>query len=159
MFIISLIWLKGVSLLVIDPYYGSAIEAVQNSQTLISIAEANDPSQPRMALCGSGTRKNCVVDGDTIWLRGQKIRIADVDAPEVGQPRCDFEYQLGVRAAEKLINLLNRGSWSVERRGTRDEDVFGRKLRVLTRDGRSIGDMLVTDGLAREWTGQRKTWC
>ena len=32
--------------------------------------------------CHVGGGYNCVVDGDTIWLNGQKIRIADIDTPE-----------------------------------------------------------------------------
>ncbi len=31
-------------------------------------------------------RRTCVVDGDTIWLEGVKIRIADIDTPEISQP-------------------------------------------------------------------------
>lgn len=33
--------------------------------------------------CMNGSRKACVVDGDTIWLDGKKIRVADIDTPEV----------------------------------------------------------------------------
>ena len=38
-------------------------------------------------LCGSGTRLNCVVDGDTFWMSGEKIRIADIDTPELSPAR------------------------------------------------------------------------
>ena len=31
--------------------------------------------------------------------------------------------------------------------------------RVVTRDGRSLGDRLVAEGLARTWTGRRQPWC
>lgn len=134
-------------------------EAVQSILTVADFHEANDPSQPQMALCGSGVRQTCVVDGDTIWLRGEKIRVADIDTPEVGQPKCDYEYQLGMRATYRLRDLLNEGPFSVERIGSRDEDGYGRKLRVLTRNGRSIGDMLVSEGLARTWSGRREPWC
>ena len=33
----------------------------------------------------------------------------------------------------------------------RDEDRYGRKLRVVVRNGRSLGDQLVSEGLARTW--------
>lgn len=118
-----------------------------------------DPHQPQMALCGHGSRVSCVVDGDTIWLRGTKIRVADIDTPEVSSPRCQSEYALGMRATYRLRDLLNEGPWSVEQVGMRDEDRHGRKLRVLTRRGQSIGDMLVAEGLARTWTGRRQPWC
>ena len=40
-----------------------------------------------------------------------------------------------------------------------DEDRYGRKLRIVTRGGRSLGDVLVEEGLARTWTGRRLPWC
>lgn len=134
-------------------------EAVQSIQSFASFSEARDPEQPRMELCGPGVRQTCVVDGDTIWLRGEKIRVADIDTPEVSEPRCDYEYQLGMRATYRLQDILNEGPFSVERVGSRDEDGYGRKLRVLTRNGQSIGDMLVAEGVARTWSGRREPWC
>ena len=41
----------------------------------------------------------------------------------------------------------------------RDEDRYGRKLRIVTRDGRSLGGQLVAEGLARPWEGRRRGWC
>ena len=125
----------------------------------VSQPVAADTQQPQMSICGAEVRRTCVVDGDTIWLRSEKIRIADIDTPEVSQPRCEFEYQLGMKATYRLRDLLNEGPWSVVPIGNRDEDDYGRKLRVLTRDGQSIGDMLVTEGLAQSWTGRREPWC
>jgi len=127
-------------------------------QQLVAFAQS-DANQPAMALCGEGKRVSCVVDGDTIWLRGDKIRVADIDTPEVGEPQCDAEYQLGMRATYRLRDLLNEGPWSVEPIGNRNTDQYGRKLRVLTRAGQSIGDMLVSEGLARTWSGRREPWC
>jgi micrococcal nuclease len=43
--------------------------------------------------------------------------------------------------------------------GGRDEDRYGRKLRTIARGGRSLGDMLVAEGLARRWDGGRRSWC
>lgn len=119
----------------------------------------SDSQHPKLALCGEGQRVSCVVDGDTIWLHGEKIRIADIDTPEVSEPRCDSEYQLGLQATYRLRDLLNQGPWSLEPIGSRDTDDYGRSLRILTRNGHSIGDMLVQEGLARTWTGRREPWC
>lgn len=129
------------------------------NQPPFGLSSGSDTSQPSMALCSDSQRYSCVVDGDTIWLRGEKIRIADIDTPEVSEPRCDAEYRLGMRATHRLRDLLNAGPWSVEPIGNRDTDGYGRSLRVLTRNGRSIGDMLVAEGLARTWTGRREPWC
>lgn len=37
---------------------------------------------------------------------------------------------------------------------SRDEDRYGRKLRVLVRNGRSLGDILVSEGLAWRERGE-----
>lgn len=108
--------------------------------------------------CGSGARYNCVVDGDTLWLEGEKIRIADINTPEVSSPECAREAQLGAQATDRLIALLNEGAFSLET-VDRDVDRYGRKLRIVTRSGESLGSVLVDDGLAEEWKGRRKSWC
>lgn len=112
----------------------------------------------RIGHCGV-IRRTCVVDGDTFWLNGQKIRVADIDTPEVSQPQCAAEKALGHRATERLVSLLNEGPFELSPIGNRDQDQYGRKLRVVTRHGRSLGDQLVSEGLARTWTGRRKPWC
>jgi len=106
-----------------------------------------------------GLTKACVVDGDTIWLYGQKIRIADIDTPEVSEPRCSSELDLGNRPTERLLGLINEGPFELKGWPGRDADRYGRKLRVLVRDGRSLGDILVSEGLARTWSGRREPWC
>jgi micrococcal nuclease len=108
-------------------------------------------------LC-NGTGWNCVVDGDTFRQNGKKIRIADIDAPEVHDFKCSSEKQLGDRATERLRELLSAGPFELAPID-RDEDVYGRKLRVVLRDGRSLGEQLVEEGLARRWTGSRRSWC
>lgn len=110
-------------------------------------------------LCHTGARINCVVDGDTIWLNGEKIRIADIDTPETHSPRCAREADLGDRATRRLHALLNSGPFTVEPYGERNTDRYGRQLRVMTRDGQSLGQVLVEEGLARPWDGERRPWC
>lgn len=109
-------------------------------------------------ICGSGARETCVVDGDTFWLKGEKIRLSDIDAPEISEPKCASERALGERAKHRLTALLNMGPFGLKR-GVRDEDRFGRKLRTVYRNGESLGSLLVTEGLAREWSGRREPWC
>src|SRR3546814_9595922 len=72
-----------------------------------------ETSSPRFELCGM-TRRTCVVDGDTFWLEGEKIRIADIDTPEISEPKCDAEYQLGMKATHRLRDLLNEGAFRSE---------------------------------------------
>lgn len=124
---------------------------------------ARRPSGTPMAaghfgLCFTGGGTDCVVDGDTFWIDGEKVRVADIDAPKTHPPRCAEEARLGNAATERLQELLNAGPVSlvpIER----DVDRYGRKLRIVERDGRSLGGMLVREGLARRWGGRREPWC
>lgn len=108
--------------------------------------------------CGM-IRRNCVIDGDTFWLDGRKVRIADIDTPEISEPKCPSEYERGMQAKHRLQEILNAGPIELEPIPGRDKDQYGRDLRVVVRDGRSIGDQLVSEGLARTWTGRREPWC
>ncbi|MDP5280926.1 thermonuclease family protein [Sphingomonas sp. DG1-23] len=121
-------------------------------------ASASGRVSARFGFCHSGGGTNCVVDGDTVWMQGERIRIADIDAPETHPPRCAEEAKLGSAATERLQALLNQGPVTLEI-ADRDTDRYGRKLRIISRDGRSLGAQLVDEGLARRWTGRRLPWC
>ncbi|THK37643.1 thermonuclease family protein [Ensifer sp. MPMI2T] len=110
------------------------------------------------ARCGI-IKRDCVVDGDTLYVASEKIRVADIDTPEISEPKCASEKALGERATERFIELVNLGPFELRAWEGRDEDQYGRKLRVLVRDGRSLGDLLVEEGLARTWSGRREPWC
>ena len=112
----------------------------------------------RFGLCDDGWSASCVVDGDTFHHAGDKIRIADIDTPETHPPRCADEARLGEAATLRMQALLNAGPLTLRTDG-RDEDRYGRKLRVVTRDGESLGDVLVAEGLARPYGGGRRAWC
>lgn len=99
-----------------------------------------------------------VIDGDTFVYGGMRIRIADIDTPEV-RGQCASERALAGRATARMRALLSAGPFELHRTGTSDEDIYGRKLRIVTRGGRSLGDQLVAEGLARTWTGRRESWC
>lgn len=140
---------------IIDRMETAAVEAAP-----VKLTQATAPkTSKRFSLCSGPVRVTCVVDGDTIWLDGVKIRIADIDTPEVGDPKCKSEKALGDRATRRLLQLVNAGPFEVRAWPDRDEDKHGRKLRVLVRGGRSLGDILVAEGLARTWTGRRQPWC
>ena len=109
--------------------------------------------------CSTGARLNCVVDGDTIWAGGEKIRLADIDAPEVFSPDCPSEKQLGDRATMRLAALLNEGRVELKTSGSRDRDKYGRLLRVAYVDGRSVGQTLISEGLAHKWGNHQQGWC
>ncbi|MEY4056781.1 MAG: hypothetical protein RL519_2116 [Pseudomonadota bacterium] len=109
-------------------------------------------------LCAAGPRQTCVVDGDTFWLAGEKIRIADINAPETHQAQCPAERQLGEAAKLRLLALLNAGPVLLVDM-PRSRDRYGRRLAIATRNGKSIGARLVAEGLAEPWRGRRSSWC
>ena len=109
-----------------------------------------------MPICGDGRRVTCVVDGDTFWLDRTKYRIADIDAPEVGRPRCQAELERGQRATVRLAELLDDSRFEVQPTGL---DKFGRTLAIVNIDGRSIGIQLVRERLAHVWGGPDRSWC
>lgn len=109
--------------------------------------------------CHTGGGTNCVVDGDTFWMDGEKIRIADIDTPETHPSRCAEEARLGNAATDRLQALLNAGTFELTSID-RDTDRYGRKLRIVERNGQSLGGVLVSEGLARPYGGgPRAGWC
>lgn len=96
-------------------------------------------------------RITCVVDGDTVWIDREKIRLADIDAPEINS-ECAAERALAIRALDRLAALLTGREVSIKRKGT---DRYGRTLAKFD----DIGDQLVHEGLARRWEGKRRGWC
>ena len=108
------------------------------------------------SLCHRGGGYNCVVDGDTIWVKGEKIRLLDIDTPETHPPRCAREGQLGHAATQRLYALLNGAPVSMRRDGT---DRYGRTLAVVMTNNRPVGDQLIAEGLARPYGNGRRSWC
>ena len=104
-----------------------------------------------IAVCPpSGPRRHCVHDGDTVWWNGEKIRIADIDAPEL-RGRCPREAQLAIAARDRLVQLLNTSPVTIDRTG---KDRYGR---TLARIG-DVGEQLISEGLASRWP-KRRDWC
>ena len=120
---------------------------------------ARDPEAARFSRCGLfASRDACVIDGDTFWYRGTKIRVADINTPETSQPKCAAEAELGARATARFTELLNAGAFSLQS-VDRATDRYGRALFKVTRGGESVGAVLVREGLAEEWRGYRREWC
>jgi endonuclease YncB( thermonuclease family) len=110
------------------------------------------------SICHTGGGQNCVVDGDTAWIDGVKTRFADIDAPETHPSHCISEADLGDQATRRMADLMNAGPFQLERIG-REEDRWHRKLRIITRDGQSLGGVLVSEGIARWYGRGRRPWC
>ncbi len=139
--------------------YGVPFAGADTAQPLaVPTASASDTLRADFGNCDGPQRVNCVVDGDTFWFAGDKIRILDINTPETSSPQCDREYRLGLQATERLTQLLNAGPFSLER-GPEDTDRYGRLLRRVTRGGQNLGLVLVDEGLAERWRGYKGNWC
>jgi endonuclease YncB( thermonuclease family) len=100
-----------------------------------------------------------VVDGDTIHAPfGVKYRLMGFDTPEIFHSQCDAELELGMAAKERLEELLASGEVRVIESGRTDK--YRRTLAHVEVDGRDVGEILIGEGLARPYKGQkRKSWC
>ena len=96
-----------------------------------------------------------VVDGDTVRLAGQAIRLIGFDTPETYRAQCAAERELGEAATDRLAQA---SSAQLSNRPRRDQ--YGRELARLMLDGRDVADIMVREGFARRYTGgQRQLWC
>lgn len=94
-----------------------------------------------------------VIDGDTIEMVGQRIRLHGIDALEAAQQCQDSSgrsYACGRIAARKLDELLaaSRPTRCMEK----DRDRYGRIVATCFRaDGRDAGGLMVRGGHALDW--------
>ncbi|WBY17997.1 thermonuclease family protein (plasmid) [Erythrobacteraceae bacterium WH01K] len=103
---------------------------------LLAILAASSP----IGVCPpSGVRITCVHDGDSFIVARERIRIADIDTPEL-DGACESERRLAVRARDRLVTLLNSERYNIIRQ---DTDRYGRTLAIVTNSRGSIGDQMV----------------
>ncbi len=88
-----------------------------------------------------------VIDGDTIEVAGQRIRLHGIDTPEKAQT-CQLEgvpWACGVAAWGELVQLVAGTRLTCE---TRDVDRYGRVVAVCSADGQDINAVMVAQGWA-----------
>ncbi len=88
-----------------------------------------------------------VIDGDTIRLGATVVRLADIDAPELGQ-QCDGPPALrrcGVVAATRLAKRVAGEAVTCEVSGLDD---YGRSIAICSHAGQDLSAWLVAEGLA-----------
>lgn len=89
-----------------------------------------------------------VIDGDTIEISGQRIRLHGVDAPEKGQPCFGVDerpYRCGPIAANALDEFIGQSPVSCHERTT---DRYGRLVADCSVRGQDIEEWLVRNGYA-----------
>lgn len=124
---------------------------------LVALTLLSGPAMA-MEMCGSGPRTNCIVDGDTFWLDGEKYRPMGYDTPEPMTNICggDLERELAARASQRLLELFRETEITIETDG---RDHYGRILAAVRSNGEDVGDILVREGLARYWPDGCEFWC
>ncbi len=99
-----------------------------------------------------------VTDGDTIRIAGERIRIENIDTPELGDgAECLAERRLADMAHSAAAAMFAEGGEvRVARSG---EDQYGRTLARVSVGGRDFGRAMISAGYAEPWTGRRVDWC
>jgi len=111
-----------------------------------------------------------VIDGDTVafqalWLpdplkKELSVRVYGVDTPEKGfRAKCPSEDQRGQAATAFTKSMMN-GAKTRQVLLMNWDKYGGRVLGDIILDGKSLRDMLISQGYAREYYGEAKTsWC
>src|SRR6185295_8176014 len=81
-----------------------------------------------------------LVDGDTFWYGGERIRIRGYDAPERFQPG-------SIEAAQRLDVLLHEGEVRMYSQGL---DTYGRTLADVFVEQRNVADVMIAAGYGKK---------
>jgi len=88
-----------------------------------------------------------VIDGDTIEIHGQRIRLHGIDAPESKQ-LCLVDgkpWRCGAEAANRISEKIGRQTVMCD---GRDKDRYGRVVAVCSVGGKDLNAWMVLEGLA-----------
>lgn len=102
-------------------------------------------------------------DGDTCYVKingkNAKIRLLELDTPEISKPKCDKELQWGLEARDYLNNLIANAN-TVEVQTEYQKDFYGRTLAHLIIDGKDVSALLVKNKLGVVYKkGHKMNWC
>ncbi len=102
-------------------------------------------------------------DGDTCYVmidgNKAKIRLLELDTPEISKPKCEAELELGLEARDYLNNLIANAS-SVEIKTDYEKDYFGRTLAHLIIDGEDASAKIRSNDLGVIYQrGNEQDWC
>jgi endonuclease YncB( thermonuclease family) len=99
-----------------------------------------------------------IVDADTVYVGGQKIRLSGIDAPEMDQNCLDNQGRddsCGVTAKVRLEAFSHNREWQCSVNGN---DLYGRSLGVCRVDGVDVNRWLVRSGWALAFTRYSKLY-
>jgi micrococcal nuclease len=108
------------------------------------------------------------VDGDTIKCDGVNMRdmgdgapfVSGYDTPEISKSKCAAEKALGRQAKRRMAQMLKTPGLKIYNSGEDDGRYKRPLVWVILPDGRSVGSVLIKEGLASVWTPDYKpNWC
>lgn len=111
-----------------------------------------------------------IIDGDTVAFRADflpapikpelSIRVYGVDTPEKSwRGQCDKEKQLGAAASKYTTDLIENAK-TIQIAILKWDKYGGRVLGDVIIDGKSLTALLLQNGYAREYYGDKKqSWC
>jgi endonuclease YncB( thermonuclease family) len=114
--------------------------------------------EAKFFLCGTAKQDDCVVSADRFVFHGQKIRLVGIEVPDIKKPHCEAERIKASDAELRVRAFLDSGPFELQTWQGNDSEIEGHKLRAVTRNGRSLADILVNEGLAKR-PGSGKGWC
>ena len=79
------------------------------------------------------------IDGDTLRIGSERIRLRGIDTPELNEPR-------GSEARQRLEQLLKEGPIRIVPHG---QDIYGRTVADVFVDGRNVAEVLKQEGFAK----------
>ncbi len=97
------------------------------------------------------TGQASIIDGDTLEIHGNRIRLWGIDAPESSQLCRDqdsLQYRCGAQAANDLDKFVAGRPASCIPISL---DQYGRTVATCSVDGADLGEWLVRNGLALDW--------
>lgn len=110
----------------------------------ITVALLATPAAVALSLTGQAS----VIDGDTIEIHGQRIRLHGIDAPESSQlckrPSGDT-WRCGQQAALALSDQIGQGPVACRQV---DTDHYGRSISICTSSDQDLNEWMVREGWA-----------
>ena len=102
-------------------------------------------------------------DGDTCYVTFQgkkdKVRLLDLDTPEISNPKCEKEYMLGIEARDYINQLISEGN-RIEFETKYNRDFFDRILSYIIVDGKNVSKIMVNKEFGVEYDkDNKKDWC
>jgi len=121
---------------------------ITSSQAEITLRQYND------RYCYDGDTCYVTVDGTNT-----KIRLLELDTPEISKPKCEQELEWGLKARDFINNRIENAQ-TIEFKTNYELDWFGRTLSYLIIDGKDISAELIKNNLGVVYKkGFKMDWC